>query len=61
MSDTLTPVSWHMLQAQARAVIAKAISHPGSVDPQAYERALEVMRLPQFTEKPHAAEDGPKA
>lgn len=50
MADT--PVSWHLLQAQARKVLSEAMNKPGSVDQTAINTALEIMRLPQTKEPP---------
>ena len=52
-------VSWHQLQAQARDVLAKAMSAPDTVDQRAVDRALDIMRLPQYADQtstpiPHA-------
>ena len=37
--------SWGALQKQARAVIAKAMEDPSSVQPEAVQTALEVLKL----------------
>ena len=52
MSEPQKDISWHTMQAQARRVIAEAMSNPKQADKIAVDLALEVLRIPSDSQKP---------